>query len=187
MRDYRPTGPGLAFPHTLLVPASAAGVLTGLWLERPGSGWAAGAGSMAAGLVAWTLAEYVLHRFILHGFAPFRPWHLAHHRQPEVPMRTPLLFSLLLVLGLAVLPSVAGAVLGVEQGVCLAFSVGLVAGHGTQECVHAFLHRPLGRAQGWFAARWRHHDFHHHECDALAFGTQTSVWDRLLGTAAWRE
>ena len=94
---------------------------------------------------------------------------------------------IMLVLGLAVLPSVAGAVLGVEQGVCLAFSVGLVAGHGTQECVHAFLHRPLGRAQGWFAARWRHHDFHHHECDALAFGTQTSVWDRLLGTAAWRE
>lgn len=182
MADFRVPGPAFAFPRSVLIPSAVLGVLAGLWLRMAAIGWSAGLGAVLAGLAAWTLAEYLLHRFILHGIEPFKHWHLEHHRQPDVPMRTPVLFSLMLVLALAVLPPLLWA----DTGLALGFSCGLIVGHLTQELVHYRLHLAAPCTQGWLAARWRHHDFHHHDNDSLAFGTLGSFWDRLLGTQPGR-
>lgn len=182
MVEFCVPGPTFAFPQSVLIPSAAVGVLAGLWLRMAGSGWSAGLGALLAGLAVWTLVEYVLHRFILHGVEPFRSWHLEHHRVPDVPMRTPVLFSLMLVLTLAVLPPLLWG----DTGLAMALSGGLILGHLGQELVHYHLHRAMPRRQGWLAARWRHHDFHHHDDDCLAFGTLASFWDRLLGTQPGR-
>ena len=76
--------------------------------------------------------------------------------------------------------------LWVDTGLAVALSGGLILGHLVQELVHYHLHRAMPRSQGWLAARWRHHDFHHHDNDCLAFGTLASFWDRLLGTQPGR-
>jgi sterol desaturase/sphingolipid hydroxylase (fatty acid hydroxylase superfamily) len=115
---------------------------------------------------------------MLHGLEVFRRWHLEHHRRPDLPLRTPLPFSLILVLVLALAPSLLWA----GGAHALAFSGGMLAGHVLQEAVHHRLHQACP-AEGWLAARWRHHTFHHQDNETLAFGTLTGVWDRLLGTA----
>ena len=177
MGDFRLAGPTLKFPESVLIPSAAVGMLVGGWLHTAGTSLAGGMGVLA-GLALWTLAEYLLHRFIVHGIDPFRSWHLEHHRHPEVPMRTPVMFSVLLVLTLAGMP----LFLWSDRGEALALSCGLMLGHVVQEVVHYRLHwaEPCGKV--WLAARWRHHDFHHHADDGLAFGTLSAVWDRLLGT-----
>jgi sterol desaturase/sphingolipid hydroxylase (fatty acid hydroxylase superfamily) len=182
MADFRVPGPAFAFPRTVLIPSAALGVLSGLWLRTAGTGWSAGFGAPGAGLLAWTLAEYVLHRFILHRVEPFKSWHIAHHRQPDVPMRTPVLFSLMLVFALLAMPP---ALWG-NTGFALGFSGGLLLGHLAQELVHYRLHGAEPEGQGWLAARWRHHDFHHHTDDSQAFGTLSSFWDRQFGTQPQR-
>jgi sterol desaturase/sphingolipid hydroxylase (fatty acid hydroxylase superfamily) len=182
MADFRVPGPTFAFPQSVLIPSAALGVLAGLWLRMPDMGLAGRFAALLAGLAAWTLTEYVLHRFILHGLEPFKSWHLEHHRQPDVPMRTPVLFSLMLVLALAVLPPLLWG----DTGLALGFSCGLIVGHLAQELVHYRLHRAAPLSQGWLAARWHDHDFHHHTNDSLAFGTLSALWDNLLGTQPGR-
>lgn len=176
--DFRSIGPALAFPLTVLLPLAALGMLIRECLRTADVALAAAAGLMVFGLAAWTLAEYLLHRFILHRLEPFRSWHLEHHLHPEVPMRTPLFFSLMLVLGLVGAP----LLLWVSQGQAIAFSGGLILGHLAQELVHYQLHRAEYRRKGWLCERWRYHDFHHHGHEGQAFGTLSSVWDSLFGT-----
>ena len=93
-------------------------------------------------------------------------------------MRTPLFFSLMLLLGLVGAPLLLWA----SQGQAMAFSGGLILGHLAQELVHYQLHRAEYRRKGWLYERWRYHDFHHHGHEGQAFGTLSSVWDSLFGT-----
>lgn len=183
MSRFRSWAAGLAFPQSLLLPSVAAGVLAGGWLGLPGVRWASGLGMLVAGTVAWTGVEYLLHRFILHRVEPFRRWHVQHHRQADVPMRTPLLFSLALVSMLVILPMVSG----LEAGAAMAFSVGLLMGHLAQEAVHHAMHPAFRPAGGWLGQRQRLHTFHHHADASMAFGTLTGFWDRCLGTAPRRD
>jgi len=176
--DFRSIGPALAFPLTVLLPLAALGMLIRECLRTADVALAGAAGLLVFGLAAWTLAEYLLHRFILHRLEPFRSWHLEHHLHPEVPMRTPLFFSLMLLLGLVGAPLLLWA----SQGQAMAFSGGLILGHLAQELVHYQLHRAEYRRKGWLCERWRYHDFHHHGHEGQAFGTLSSVWDSLFGT-----
>ena len=178
MEAFRVVGPAPRFPASVLMPVLAVVAVTAGWLHVDARGWAVGAAALLAGLGAWTFAEYALHRFILHGLDPFRRWHLEHHHAPDVPMRTPLLFSLPMVLVLAAAPSL---LLG-DPGLGLAFSGGLILGHLAQEVVHFHLHQPEPSREGWLRRRWRHHHFHHHVDERRAFGTLGGAWDRLLGT-----
>jgi dihydroceramide fatty acyl 2-hydroxylase len=182
MRDLRLTAVALGFPQSLLMPSAAALGMLWLGLRAPAVGRLGDLITMAAGLCAWTLLEYLLHRLMLHRVDPFRSWHLQHHLHPEVPMRTPVIFSLMLILPVACLP----ILLHNYMGAAAAFSFGLLVGHLLQEVVHHRLHMakiPAGRC---LSARWREHDFHHHRNEHVAYGTLTGFWDGVLETSASR-
>ena len=88
----------LAYPASLAVPCVGLVALGVRWSLAADGGVGLAAALVVTGLAAWTLVEYVLHRWMLHGVEPFRRWHLAHHRDAAVPIRVPMLFSVLLVL-----------------------------------------------------------------------------------------
>lgn len=178
MPDLRYTAPALGFPQSLLLPSVAALAMLGLWILAPAVRWVGGLTPMAAGLCAWTLLEYLLHRLILHHVEPFRGWHLQHHLHPDVQMRTPVLFSLVLILPVAGLP----LLLHSHMGLVAAFSGGLLLGHLLQEIVHHRLHATKQPANPWLAARWREHGLHHHYDQRAAYGTLTGFWDGVFGT-----
>ncbi|KAB2970239.1 sterol desaturase family protein [Zoogloea sp.] len=182
MREFRPAAASAAFPSSLLIPSLAICGLAFFWLRLEEARWGPDGGMLLAGLIAWTPVEYLLHRFILHGLEPFRRWHLEHHRQPDAPMRTPVVFSLAFVFALLMLPFL----LVTDTGAALALSGGLLLGHLVQESVHHRLHRAPRAGAGWLARRQCFHAFHHHDDDAMAFGTLTAFWDCLLGTAPTR-
>ncbi|MBN8440623.1 MAG: sterol desaturase family protein [Thauera sp.] len=165
------------FPQALPLAAAVAAGMTLLAATRPHGTWLLLLPCGLGGLALWTLLEYLLHRFVLHRVEPFRRWHLEHHRTPDQPMRTPILFSMMLLAGLAAVPLL---VIG-DQWLATGITLGLIAGHMAQEVTHHTLHRP-GTRGGWIEARFRQHDRHHHQRPDRAYGTLTAIWDRLLGT-----
>jgi cyclopropane-fatty-acyl-phospholipid synthase len=179
MRDSRYTVAALGFPLSTMMPSVAALGMLWLWMRAPAVRLLGGLVLMAAGLCAWTLLEYLLHRLMLHGVEPFKGWHLQHHLHPDVPMRTPVLFSLMLILPATGLPIVLHAAMGPSA----AFSFGLLVGHLLQEIVHHRLHMATCPANPWLSTRWREHDFHHHRNDHVAYGTLSAFWDRVLKTS----
>lgn len=166
----------LPYPASLAAPGLGM-LLAGLAWPAGVGGWRT-AGTVLAGLGAWTLLEYVLHRFVLHGVEPFRAWHLAHHRDPFQPIRVPLAFSVTLVVTVL---GLSFAVFG-AGGVAAPLSAGLLIGDMLQETAHQGLH-----AQGVFGLRLvrlrAHHGHHHFVDEQAAFGTLTTFWDRCFGTA----
>ncbi len=188
--NHRLTTLALAYPHVLLLPAGMVLAMAWLWLGLP---LAAGPVfwpdrllpglALAVGLFGWTLLEYLLHRCFLHGVEPFRAWHRLHHQQPDLPMRTPLLFSLPLLVALVGLP----VGLLADLRLALPLSGGLLLGHLLQEIVHHRLHQPLAPAAGaWWRRCWQQHQRHHHGHEEANFGTLSAGWDRLFGTGAGR-
>lgn len=182
MRTLRFPAAALGYPHSLLMPSVAALAMLWLWLRSPTIDWLSGPGLMAAGLCAWTLLEYLLHRLMLHRVEPFRGWHLQHHLRPDVPMRTPVLFSAMLILPVVSLP----ILLYTLNGPAAAFSLGLLVGHLLQEIVHHRLHMATHPINPWLLERWREHAFHHHRNEHVAYGTLTGFWDGVLGTSVAR-
>lgn len=182
MRDFRFTVAALGFPHSLLMPSLAALGMLWLWMRAPDVGRLGALILMAAGLCAWTLLEYLLHRLVLHRVEPFKGWHQQHHLHPDVPMRTPVMFSLMLILPVAGLP----ILLHTDMASAAAFSFGLLVGHLLQEIVHHRLHMATRPGSPWLSARWREHDFHHHRNEHLAFGTLNGFWDAVLETSVFR-
>jgi cyclopropane-fatty-acyl-phospholipid synthase len=178
MRTLRFPAAALGFPQSLLVPSVAALAMLWLWLRSPTIGWWSGPSLMAAGLCAWTLLEYLLHRLMLHRVEPFKGWHLQHHLRPDVPMRTPVVFSAMLILPVVSLPILLHAVMGPAA----ALSLGLLVGHLLQEIVHHRLHMATQPIKPWLLERWREHAFHHHRNEHVAYGTLTGLWDGVLGT-----
>ncbi|HQZ01549.1 MAG TPA: sterol desaturase family protein [Thauera sp.] len=170
-------GPNAIGPNAI-EPAAAVPDTMGPWLA---------AAAVLAGLAAWTLLEYVLHRVLMHHVEPFRTWHLAHHRNPAEPIRVPLVFSLVLVVAVIGLPLAALTLLGVDGGLALVFSAGLLLGDVLQQTVHQRLHpQPVsgpGLARLHLARLRVHHGYHHFVDEERAFGTLTAFWDRCLGTA----
>ena len=171
-------GATTVFPQALPLPAVAALALLARSALRPHGGWLLLAAFALAGLALWTLLEYLLHRFVLHGIEPFRAWHLQHHLHPEEPMRTPLLFSGLLLLALIVPPMLLIADRWLATGVAL----GLLAGHVAQEITHHALHTRTDAGKHWLLRRFGQHGLHHLHYPDAAFGTLTTVWDRVFGT-----
>ena len=182
MRDLRFTAAAPGFPRSLLMPSVASLAMLWLWIRAPAVGWVGGLALMAVGLCAWTLLEYLLHRLMLHRVEPFKGWHLQHHLHPDVPMRTPVMFSLMLILPVAFLP----ILLHTHMGLAAAFSGGLLVGHLLQEIVHHRLHMPTHPASPWLATRWRDHDLHHHHDEHVAYGTLTGFWDGVCRTSVVR-
>ena len=172
----------LGFPRSLLIPSIAALGMFWLWMQSPTVSWLSGTGLLAAGLCAWTLMEYLLHRIMLHRVEPFRGWHLQHHLHPDVPMRTPVMFSLMLILPVAGLPILLHNIMEPAA----AFSLGLLVGHLLQEIVHHRLHVATHPVNPWLFARWREHDFHHHRDEHADYGTLTGFWDGVLQTSVAR-
>ncbi|ATE60488.1 sterol desaturase family protein [Thauera sinica] len=167
------------FPHALPLPVSAGAVLFMLSAMRPHGGWLPLAVCVLAGLALWTLLEYLLHRFVLHGIEPFRRWHAQHHHRPDEPMRTPLLFSALLLIALVAIPMLT---IG-DRWLATGLALGLLAGHVAQEITHHALHARRHPAGHWLAACMRQHRLHHCRCPSCAYGTMTTFWDRAFGTA----
>jgi cyclopropane-fatty-acyl-phospholipid synthase len=164
------------------MPSIAALAMLWLLMRSPIVGWLSGPGLMAAGLCAWTLLEYLLHRLMLHRVEPFRSWHLQHHLHPDVPMRTPVVFSATLLLPVVALPILLSALMGPAA----AFSLGLLVGHLLQELVHHRLHMAAHPVNPWLLKRWRVHSFHHNRNEHVGYGTLTGFWDGVLGTGIAR-
>jgi sterol desaturase/sphingolipid hydroxylase (fatty acid hydroxylase superfamily) len=123
-----------------------------------------------------------MHRILLHRVESFRGCHLGHHLHPDVPMRTPVIFSVILILPVASLPILLHAL----AGPAAAFSLGLLVGHLLQEFVHHRLHTATHPVSPWLFARWREHDYHHRRDEHVAYGTLTGFWDGVLGTSVAR-
>lgn len=167
------------YPHALPLPVAAGAALLALSAMRPHGGWLLLLACAMAGLALWTLLEYLLHRFVLHGIGPFRRWHEQHHAQPDAPMRTPLLFSGLLLLGLVAPPML---MIG-DRWLATGLTLGLLAGHVAQEITHHALHSRPDALGGWLTRRARQHQIHHGQCPSSSYGTLTDLWDRAFGTA----
>jgi cyclopropane-fatty-acyl-phospholipid synthase len=182
MRDSGFTVAALGFPQSLLMPSVAAFGMLWLSTRVQPIGLMCDLILMTVGLCAWTLLEYLLHRLILHRVEPFRTWHRRHHIHPEVPMRTPVVFSLMLILPVAGLP----ILLHTAMGSAAAFSFGLLLGHLLQEIVHHRLHMATPPANPWLFARWCEHAFHHRRNEHVAYGTVSGFWDVVLGTRVKR-
>jgi dihydroceramide fatty acyl 2-hydroxylase len=182
MRDLRYTAGALGFSRSLLMPSVAALGMLWLWLRAPAAGLMGGLLLGAVGLCTWTLLEYLLHRFMLHRVEPFRGWHLQHHLQSDVPMRTPVLFSLMLILPVAGLP----ILLHTHRSLAAALSCGVLVGHLLQEVVHHRLHKATVPTSPWLSTRWREHDLHHHRNERVAYGTLTGFWDVVCKTSVAR-
>ena len=85
----------LAYPASLAAPCAGLVVLAMSWPAQSAAGEALVFVLVGlAGVVLWTLTEYVLHRWMLHGVEPFRSWHRVHHHNAALPIRVPVLFSL---------------------------------------------------------------------------------------------
>jgi len=168
----------LGYPASLAVPCAGALVLAMRWPAERLAGQALGFVFCGlGGVAAWTLIEYVLHRWMLHGVEPFRRWHLVHHRDAAMPIRVPVLFSVLLAAAVVGLP----ALISSGSAYAAPLSAGMLLGNLLQESVHHRLHdtRPVGR---WLEARRRLHGFHHCRDERRAYGTLTDFWDRVFGT-----
>ncbi len=172
----------LGFPQSLLIPTITVFVMAWLWVLTPAINWINGLALLVAGLAAWTLLEYLLHRFMLHGVEPLKVWHLQHHLHPDVPMRTPLAFSLTLLLAVVILPTLVRD----EIGFAVPFSCGLIVGHLLQEVVHHQLHKSTSSSRAWLKTRCHHHHVHHHGYERANYGTLTGFWDSLFNTHAGR-
>lgn len=175
MAEPWPLRIALAYPASLAVPLAGLVSLAAIWPPALGTGAAILAA--LAGLGAWTLIEYLLHRWMLHGVEPFRRWHLAHHRHAGLPVRVPVLFSVLLVLALVGLP----ALLSGGSGFFAPLSAGMLIGNLLQEAVHQRLHDTAARGN-WLAWRRRMHGHHHFRDEGRGYGTLTDFWDRCFGT-----
>lgn len=167
------------FPQALPLPLAAGAALLARSTMRPHGGWLLLAACVLAGLALWTLLEYLLHRFVLHGIEPFRSWHAQHHLTPDEPMRTPLLFSALLLLALVAAPMLMIA----DRWLATGLTLGLLAGHVAQEITHHALHARRRHDNRWLVLRMRQHQFHHGPCPSRAYGTLTGLWDRVFGSA----
>jgi hypothetical protein len=75
-------------------------------------------------------AGHLLHRLMLHRVEPFRGWHLQHHLHPDMPMRTPGMFSLMLIVPVAGLP----ILLHTHRGPAAASSFDLQVGILSRRC-----------------------------------------------------
>jgi sterol desaturase/sphingolipid hydroxylase (fatty acid hydroxylase superfamily) len=150
-------------------------------------------GWMVAGAWGWTLLEYLLHRFVLHGLAPFKRWHLEHHRRPAALIAAPTLASAAVFASL-LLPAVW--LLGTRPAAAL--GVGLLGGYLVYGLIHHAVHRPLTAYATYFGWRWLlkrrlWHGLHHRRMhpapgsrpsSALEgyYGVSTAFWDRLFRT-----
>ena len=168
----------LAYPASLAVPCAGLVVLAMNWpVEVLGDQGLASFSVGLAGVAAWTLTEYVLHRWMLHGVEPFRSWHRVHHHNAALPIRVPVLFSVLLAATVIGLP----ALISGGSAFAAPLSAGMLLGNLLQESVHHRLHdtRPLGN---WLEARRRLHGLHHFCDEHRGYGTLTDFWDRIFGT-----
>jgi len=150
-------------------------------------GWA------VAGAWAWTLLEYLLHRFVLHGLAPFKQWHLEHHRRPTALIAAPTLLSVT-VFASVLLP--AAWLLGVRPAA--AFGVGLLGGYLVYGLIHHAVHRPMTAYATRFGWRWLlkrrlWHGLHHRRMHTASappalsaaqgyYGVSSAFWDRVFRT-----
>jgi len=150
-------------------------------------------GWVVAGACTWTLLEYLLHRFVLHGLAPFKQWHLEHHRRPTALIAAPTLLSAAVFSSL-LLP--AAWVLGTRPAAAL--GVGLLGGYLVYGLIHHAIHRPITRHATHFGWRWLlkrrlWHGLHHRRMHATPghprptaaqgyYGVSSAFWDRVFRT-----
>jgi sterol desaturase/sphingolipid hydroxylase (fatty acid hydroxylase superfamily) len=159
-----------------------------LWAGPPEPrllGWA------VAGAWTWTLLEYLLHRFVLHGLAPFKQWHLEHHRRPTALIAAPTLLSAAVFSSL-LLP--AAWLLGTRPAAAL--GVGLLGGYLVYGLIHRAVHRPMTTYATHFGRRWLlkrrlWHGLHHRRmrpghppssAAARYYGVSSAFWDRVFRT-----
>jgi cyclopropane-fatty-acyl-phospholipid synthase len=150
-------------------------------------------GWWVAGAWGWTLLEYLLHRFVLHGLAPFKRWHLEHHRRPTALIAAPTLLSAA-IFASVLLP--AAWLLGTRPAAAL--GVGLLGGYLVYGLIHHAIHRPMTRhathvGWRWLLKRRLWHGLHHRrmhlapghpQSSAMEgyYGVSSVFWDRVFHT-----
>jgi len=137
---------------------------------------------MLAGLLLWSALEYSLHRWVLHGLAPFKWWHLEHHRRPAALIRTATWFSATLMVILVWLPGVW--LLGQWPGSAL--TLGVLIGYLVYSVTHHAMHHG-STDNRWLQERKYWHARHHHTRQPCCYGVTTGLWDRFLRTTSKRQ
>lgn len=141
--------------------------------------WFALACAFVAGLAAWTPIEYVMHRWVFHRAPGFRGLHEEHHRDPKAFVGTPTWLSVVVILSLVLLPSVAMCGLPVGSS----FTAGLTLGYLAYVTAHYAAHYGHFAPGSYLSRLKRRHAMHHHSDVEGNFGVTTPFWDRVFGTA----
>jgi len=158
-----------------------------LWRSqsRADLGAAGLAGTVVAGVFAWTLAEYLLHRVLFH-WESDTAWgrrlhfvvHGVHHDYPDDKDRLVMPPGLSIPLGAAFFLLFRGLLgAGLGEPLFAGFALGYLAYDGTHYAVHHFkLTSAIGRRLR------RHHMFHHHSDPDGGFGVSSPLWDLVFRT-----
>lgn len=143
-------------------------------------------GWVVAGAWTWTLLEYLLHRFVLHGLAPFKQWHVEHHRRPTALIAAPTVLSAA-VFTVVLLP--AAWLFGPRPAAAL--GVGLLGAYLVYGLIHHAIHRPMTAYATHFGGRWLlkrrlWHGQHHRRMHMTPGNPQSSVTEGYYGvSSAW--
>lgn len=143
------------------------------------------AGTLLAGIFAWTLVEYVLHRWIFHwvndtprGRRIHFLLHGVHHDFPSDKDR--LVMPLPTSVPLAVLFHVVFMLL-LGRALGEPFFAGFVAGYLFYDGTHYFVHHFVPTSR-WGKLLRRHHMMHHHADHEGGFGVSSPLWDYVFRT-----
>lgn len=139
---------------------------------------AVAAGSVMAGVGAWTLAEYWIHRGISHGPTRFEPMHQMHHALPKdfIGVASWGTFGAFATIWLAL-----AAAIGVQ--VASAFTAGVMLGYLFYCAIHVrFHHHSPGARLSWYVGFMNRHHVGHHRGGKGNFGVSSPIWDFVFGT-----
>ncbi|WP_242125481.1 sterol desaturase family protein [Sphingobium sp. Sx8-8] len=154
------------------------------WVGWGRTGFWAGLGLFAAGLLIWTLFEYAMHRYLFHLKVewPAVKWfvfliHGNHHDNPNDPMRDMMPLSV----SLPVAALVWGACLMLLGGPGTWLFLGFILGYVVYDTVHYASHQWPMRGKLASALK-RHHMRHHYVDEHGNYAISAIFWDRLFGS-----
>ncbi len=135
--------------------------------------------AVVLGFVIWTFLEYVIHRWIYHQVPYFKERHAAHHADPDADIGAPPVIGIVLIFLVFYVP-LATSGTAIANGV----TTGVLLGYSAYMLVHHADHHWTSKPGSWLYAARRQHALHHHNSELGHFGITSTLWDRVLGTAA---
>lgn len=142
---------------------------------------------LLCGLILWQCTEYCIHRFLFHvqprsywGITLHFTFHGCHHKWPLDSLR--LVFP-----PVPAAPIIAGVFFSMHKllpkEAAMSLSTGMLLGYIAYDCTHYHLHHSSTRS-GLLKSLKKSHMSHHYKNHDAGYGISSSLFDKLLSTAA---